>query len=188
MGIYNNSRKANASVEMSIDISVSKSLGLLIIGLIFIALGIWLIKGGAFEERGQASIYVGWLVTVLFGIRSFQIFIGLTFGEKSPFVISSTGLRDARMFSGEISWSAISSISTCKQWGSSTVWLDVEKKCLSNLKLRPLARLLRMTNLSFGFGGLHMSSNELDISFKEFQARIVKYATVHNPDILINVS
>lgn len=187
MSIYNAPNTANALVEMSIAKSVSKSLGVLMLGLIFVVLGIWLIKGGALESRGQVSVYVGWLVTILSGIRSFQIFIGLILGEKSPFVISSTGLRDSRMFSGEISWSAISCISTCKQWGSSAVRLDVKKECLRNLKLGPLARMWRMMNLLVGFKDIYISSNELDISFKELQARIVKYATVHNPDIQINV-
>lgn len=164
-----------------IERSVSKLIGLVAIGVAFVAIGVWMINGGAEESRGKVVIYVGWLGTVFFGLCLLGAILSLLFGHRKPVELSTQGFWDKRALVQEVPWSAVSRISVWSHRGTSLLRVQFTDEAILRNQLTPIAKANNWLNKLFGLHGIYLSSVDLDISFCELRRLFQKYLSEYNP-------
>ncbi len=170
--------------QRTVNRSVSKLIGILGIGGIFLAMGVWLIQGGAVDTRGEVSVLYGWLSVLVFGLLSTKFFVRLILGEKTPVRLSPNGLVDKRYFKEEIPWSAFSRVSVWSHRGNSAIRLQLASEGTHQFEFTWSATITRWFNKSVGLDGRYMTSNDLDISFSELRNLMFTYVKEFQPSAL----
>lgn len=170
--------------QISIRRSLPKSIGLLIVASVFVAIGIWLVRGGAVGTKGTSTIFFGWVTVVFFGICSVLALFRLIFGSNTPVILSPTGFVDKRSFKREIPWSEISHVSVFSYRKTSMIRLQLAYDGIDRLELTWSATITRWLNKPFSLDGLYISSSDLDISFPELWDVTRRYVTEFCPHAL----
>jgi len=94
-------------------------------------------------------------------------------------VLSPQGLRDRRLASGVIPWSAIRGIATWSRHGQAFMVLDVAPEVEASLGLSKIARMTRGPNRSLGVEGLCVGSQGLAVSHEALLRMTAGYAEAH---------
>lgn len=167
--IYTRAMPIDTSATVQFKRSGWKLFGFVLIGLVSLAIGIWLIRGGAVDGRyGEFSIVLGWISAPLFALCTLIPMGGLLFGEREPVTISPNGLLDTRLSSSEIPWSAIAGLSQWKRKRTSLICLDMTPESLEAIQLNHFARVVSWLNRPFTPSGIYVQSNDLDVTFSKF--------------------
>jgi hypothetical protein len=161
--------------------SDSKLFGLAAISAVFVAIGVWMIQGGAVEHRGEAPVFWGWLCTVFFGLCLLVCIHRLIFGHRQPVELSPQGFWDKRALTQEVPWSAVSRISVWSHRGTSLLRVQFLDEAMQHTKLSPIGWATRWLNKPIGLDGVYLSSGDLDISFSELRILFQKYLLDYNP-------
>lgn len=161
--------------------SVSKLIGLVAIGAAFVAIGVWMINGGAVESRGEGTVYLGWIATMLFGLSLLVAIHSLIFGHRKPVELSTQGFWDKRALAQEVPWSAVSRISVWSHRGTSMLRVQFTDETILRNQLTPIGKTTRWLNKPFGLDGVYVASTDLDISFSELRMLFQKYLSEYNP-------
>jgi len=164
-----------------IESSVSKLIGLIASEAAFVAIGVWIINGGAADSRGESSVYIGWIVTVFFGLCLLVTIHRLIFGHRKPVELTKQGFWDKRALKQEVPWSAVSRISVCSHRGTSTLRVQFTDEAMLRNQLTPIGKTTRWLNKPFGLDGIYVGSTDLDISFSELRSLFQKYLSEFNP-------
>ena len=164
---------------MTIPISKLKTMKLIVIGIVFVAIGILISHSDVF---GRFGIIVGWFIGIFFGLTTLISGYSLISPNKDKVVLTPTGLLDTRYSSTEIPWISLTNISTLSIHRTSFVVLDLPKKEFDKLQLKIVPRSLRRLNSAYmGKDNISIHSIDLEISFKDLKRAINTYAKAHNP-------
>lgn len=161
--------------------SVSKLLGLAFILAVFVAIGVWLIQGGAVETRGEISVLIGWLITVFSALGWIVLIQRLIFGHYEPVELSTHGFWDKRALRHEVPWSAVSRLSTWSHRGTSMLRVQLKNDAMEQITLTPTGQITRRLNKPFGLDGIYVGCEDLDISYQELRLLFQRYLSEHSP-------
>lgn len=164
-----------------IERSVSKLTGLVAIGAAFVAIGVWMINGGALDSRGEGTVYLGWTGTVFFGLCLLVVVHRLIFGHRKPVELSTQGFWDKRALTQEVPWSVVSRVSVWSHRGTSLLRVQITDEAILRNHLTPIGKTTRWLNKPFGLDGIYIGSTDLDISFSELSMLFQKYLSEYNP-------
>lgn len=164
-----------------INRSVSKLFGLVASGAAFVAIGVWMINGGGVDlHPGESSVYLGWIVTVFFGLCLLGLIHRLIFGHRKPVELSTQGFWDKRVLSQLVPWSAVSRISVWSYRGTSMLRVQFTDEAILHNQLTPIGKT-RWLNKPFGLDGIYVACTDLDISVSELRIVFQKYLSEYNP-------
>lgn len=161
--------------------SVSKIVGLIAIGTFFLAISVWLIRGGAIDSRGEVTLLWGWLGTIFFGLCLFLSIHILLFGYRTPVELSPQGFWDRRILKQEVPWSLVSRISIWSHGRISLLRIQLTDGAITEEQLTSMGKRARWLNKAFGLDGIYVDSMYLEISFSELSDLFQKYLEYYNP-------
>lgn len=164
--------------------SLPKSIGLLIVGSVFVVGGIWLVYDGYVDTKSTSTVVLGWLSVLFFGMSSALILYRLIFGSNTPVILSQTGFVDKRLFRGEIPWSEIARVSVFSYRKASQIRMELTYEGINSLDLTWSTKIIGWINKPFSSDMLYITSSELDISFPEFWIVMRRYVTEFCPHAL----
>jgi hypothetical protein len=170
-----------------IERSVSKLIGLIAIGAAFLAIGVWLINGGAVDSRGESSVYIGWIGAAFSGLCLLVAIHRLIFGHRKPVELSKQGFWDRRALTQEVPWSAVSRISVWSHRGTSILRIQFTDEAILRNRLTPIGKTTRWLNRPFGLDGVYVASTDLDISFSELRTLFQNYLSEYNPAAAVDI-
>lgn len=167
----------DTSRAVEIEASPIKLLGLAIIGVIMTALSTAIalrllsnVAPGSFAE------FAGYVGMLLFGACTLLAF-WRAFTTRGPVVtITREGIRDRRIATDFIPWSAVNDITIWKQNRQRFIVLAVDPAVEATLNLSRMARWTRNANRSLGADGLCLGTNDLKIGFDQMLATIFAFA------------
>ncbi|MDB5666759.1 STM3941 family protein [Cypionkella sp.] len=170
--------------QTTIRRSCPKIIGLLLVAIVFIALGILLIYVSLGNPERRKILFFGWLSVLFFGMCSGLVLYRLFYASKTPVIFSPTGLIDKRSFIGEIPWSAIARVSVFSTPRSSLIRLELVSYGSYRLQLSRSGKFVRSMGKLFNMDGLYISSSEIDISFPELWSLMRSYVKEFCPRAL----
>jgi len=167
----------DTSRAVEIEASPVKLLGIAVIGVVMTALSTAIalrafpkIQPGSFTEFcGYAGVLVFGACTLL------AIWKALT--THGPVVtLTREGIRDRRIATDLIPWSAVKDITIWKHHRQRFMVLAVDPAVEAGLNLTRTARWTRNANRSLGADGLCLGTNDLKIGFDEMLATTMAFA------------
>lgn len=175
--------KNNGSLgRKTVKRSLLKSIGLLVAGCVFVAMGVQLVQGYAVGTRGEFTIYLGWVGLLFFGPASILIFWSILFGARIPVEFSQTGFTDRRSCSKEIPWKSIAKMVVDSH--HRLIRLQLTSNEFYDHQLTRRARAVRWIHKPFGKDGIFVSSSDLDISFANLLKLMRQYLSQYSPSAL----
>jgi hypothetical protein len=109
--------------------------------------------------------FIGYIGIVFFGLCTGILVWRLLTVRGAIVTITSEGIRDTRIASELIPWSAITGVSTWRHRGQKALVLAVDSAVENRLTLTRFARWSRATNRAFGIYGLCIAATGLNISY-----------------------
>jgi hypothetical protein len=167
----------DTSRAVEIEASPMKLLGLAAIGVALTALSAAAalrvfpkIQPGSFAE------FFGYVGVLFFGACALvAVWKALT--SHGPVVtITQEGIRDRRIASDLIPWSAVNDISTWQHRRQRFMVLAVDPAVEAGLDLTRMARWTRNANRGLGADGFCLGTNDLKIGFDELLATTIAFA------------
>ncbi|MGC1495092.1 MAG: STM3941 family protein [Sulfitobacter sp.] len=184
---WTNGMSVDTSVAITIPQSTAKIFRAFLISIVFIALGVWLVQGGAMDtRRGGLSVIAGWACLALFGLGGIALGYSLCFGTRKPILITPTGIHDTSKFASEIAWTEIKGISERKIKGTSLMCLDVDAQAIERAGPTRSFRHNITLDKAFGFDGIPIGVVIHETTFNAFWNVVRAYAVKHNPEIRID--
>jgi hypothetical protein len=167
----------DTSRAVEIEASVLKLIGISVGGLVLAALSV-AIALHAFPniQSGSSTEFYAYLGAPFFGAVTFlALWRALT--SRGPVVtITREGIRDTRVATEYIPWSAIKDIGVWKHHRQRVLVLDVDPVVEAGLGLTRVVRWSRSANRALGVEGLCVTAVGLKIGFDELQATILAFA------------
>lgn len=161
--------------------SVFKTAGAFATVVGLVAIGVWLIQGGAVDSRGEISVFVGWLTTIVCGIGLLILFGRLLFGGRYPLQLSAQGFLENSLLKKEVPWNAVSRISIVSNRRTPLLRIQISDQDFLNQHLTFLGRVTRCLNYPFGRDEIYVSSVGLDASFSELSKLFRTHLAEFNP-------
>ena len=160
----------DASRDWEFKPSLWKLIGLCSIGIVMTGASLFIaLVASQMETRGIAEFLItnllGCVGIIFFGFCTVVSFRQLTSLEKSKLFVTSSGIKDLRISSDEISWSSIHSMSLAEVRGQRFMLLAIDPAVEARMKLTRLAKWSRGPNKLLGFDGLCVSATGLDVEF-----------------------
>lgn len=163
--------------------SLLKLFGLVVGGVVFVAIGVWMIQGGgADSSRGAPPAFLGWLCAVFFGLATVVGIFRAIFGPRKPLELSPYGFWDKRVFDREVPWSSVVRISIWSHRGTSILIVKLTDEAMQGIKRPKMNFVARWMNKPFGIDGISIVTGDLAISFSEFVSLFQKYLAKYNPE------
>ncbi|MGE0765475.1 MAG: STM3941 family protein [Hyphomicrobiaceae bacterium] len=157
-----------------------KMLGLGVLGIGMTALSAVIAVAPPFlASVGLFGRTFGVIGALFFGLCTVLIFWRAITSTGAVVTLSPTGLRDVRVASEEIPWSAIRGISTWAFQGQKIMVLDVDPKIEAGLGLSAIARMTHDANRLLGADGLCVASQGLGTSYASLLAITTAYLAAH---------
>jgi hypothetical protein len=165
---------------IEIENSPLKMLGLAAAGVVFVALGIAMVRGYIDGPVPDAFVsFIGWASIVFFGPCTLVILWRLV-RQRGPVVtIAPQGIRDIRVAAGFIPWKAVGKISTWSFQKQKAMVLAVEPGAESKLPLTRMARTTRDMNRALGADGLCVTASGLKTDYDTLLATSNAYWQTH---------
>lgn len=168
----------DTSGTIAIEQSPWKMLMLLFGSLAFVAAGWWMI--GATERTGRQSLetihFFGWASIVFFGLCALILLWRLATVRGPVITLTPEGIRDTRVSSDIIPWTAIRSITTWSHKGTSAMVLGLRAGEEEKLKLSAITRMTRGANKALGADGLSIVATGTKISHDRLMDTAIAYA------------
>jgi hypothetical protein len=126
-------------------------------------------------EPGSFQQFVGYCGLVFFGFCTLAG-IWMLFTARGPIVtISSEGIRDTRITSDIIPWSAVHKISTWRLQRQKAMVLAVDPAVEERLNLSRMVRMTRKANIALGADGLCVTAQGIKIDYDTLLSTSLKY-------------
>ncbi len=164
-------------------LSKSKNFGLLLIGIVFVAIGIWMISIPDADIEAQRRFNspwlvhgLGWTAVLFFGLCSLFAVRNL-FSPKPGLVLDREGLTDqsSGLAVGFIPWRDIAGFEPCVLQGQKMLVVLLENPQAYVEKGGPIRRHLYRMNLGLVGSPFAISSNALKLDFDELVALCSRY-------------
>lgn len=117
-------------------------------------------------ERGLCAIGA-----VFFAFCTAVAFWRLATERGAVVTLAPDGIRDTRLASETIPWSAVRGVSTWSAFGQRVMVLDVDPETEKRLNLSAIARATRGANKALGADGLCVTAQGLDAAYDQVLAR-----------------
>jgi len=161
--------------RLAARVSKGKTIGLVLIAAVFVAIGIWMVTDPQPSRRiGDVALVwsVGWLSIVFFGACG-AIGARQLFRTRSVLEIDAQGILWRRWSDQIIPWSAVVRAELRSVYGQNflCLWLDAPARYPSRSTLGKLSAL----NKGMGFGDIALSTQGTDQSFD----RLVEVVDAH---------
>jgi hypothetical protein len=124
---------------------------------------------------------VGALGAVFFGLCTVVVVWRLFTSQGPVITISPEGIRDTRIASEVIPWSAVTAISTWQFKGQKAMVLGMKPGIEARLGLTRTARWTRSANRSLGADGLCVTASGVKIDYDTLLRTCVAYANAKQP-------
>lgn len=126
---------------------------------------------------GQLAALAGMFV---FGVCSFVLL--RRFSAGGPVVtLAPEGIRDQRIATAFVPWTAIRRISTRERYGQRVMVLEIDPIAEAQLPTARAVTWLRFANARLGADGLCVSGQGLDVGYDELLAMTTHYAEAARP-------
>ncbi|WP_421849012.1 STM3941 family protein [Oricola sp.] len=166
---------------VSIRRSLSKSIALIAAHFAVVALGVCMVRDGVIgSSYGESTVYAGWAIIVLSGVRSVQLLGRLFFVHPTYVVLSPTGFTDKRCFRGEIPWSAIDRMSVWTFRLTSSIHLRLHADHAADFNPTWSSRFTRWIKRR----DIIVFSSDLDVSFSELLEVMRSFFEDYQPSAL----
>jgi hypothetical protein len=154
-----------------------------VLGIIFIALGVFLALAG---QNLMAKV-AGYFCALYFGAVLLNNYIWPLLHWRGPIItIAPEGIRDIRIAAGFIPWDAIARISTRSSQGFGVgrcMMLFLKPGVTRQLSLTWFGWLTRVLNPLFGVNGLTILAAGLKTDYDNLFQTTLAYARAYNPQI-----
>ena len=177
--------KLDTSKSMAFEKSKMQLFALALGGIVFVLIGIWLVRGGAVTRKGEWTILFGWVSIVFFGVATLLILRRLVSPARTVLTLSPEGFCDTRISKETIPWSSVLTISTWEMRSSKFVIVLLEPAFEATLTINPIQRFTRRANAALGADGLFVNAMGVKLSFGELINYFTNYAKSHNPSVRI---
>jgi hypothetical protein len=168
----------DTSRTIVIEGSPAKLILLSVLGIVMTAASLLVALHPSFRADILAQV-VGYFGAAFFGLATLIAIVRLARARVAVVTISPQGIRDVRIASETIPWSAIRGISTWSFQGPQVMVLAVDPAVESGLTLSTIARWTRSANAKLGADGLCVSAAGLKIGFTELLSTSMAYARQH---------
>jgi hypothetical protein len=167
----------DTSRAVEIEASPVKLLGLAMLGVMMTALSAAIaLRAFPRIQPGSFAEFCGYAGAVFFGACTL-LALWRAFTSHGPVVtITREGIRDSRIATDLIPWSAVNDITIWKQHRQRFIVLAVDPAVEAGLNLTRMARWTRNANRSLGADGLCLGTNDLKIGFDEMLATTIAFA------------
>ncbi len=162
-----------------VERSIRRLLLLVAVGLLLSALSgaiaVGLIPGGIL------AALIGAFGTLFFGAATALTLWRLLTLPRAALVLDAEGILDRRLSPDVVPWHAIAGARVETIMGQSFIVLSVDPDVETRLRVSPVQRLSRAANAGFGFEGVLIAVQDLDIDAGRLWHAIVAYREAHEP-------
>lgn len=173
------SKLIDTSATTTVEQSPWKMLLLLLGSLAFVAAGWWMTGATAGTSRQSVGTihFFGWASIIFFGFCALVAVRQLVTFRGPVVTFSPRGIRDIRVSSDTIPWTAVRSINTWSHKGTRIMVLGLHPGEEEKLVLSAITRMTRSANKALGADGLSIASTGMKMSHDRLMETAIAYAT-----------
>lgn len=155
--------------ETIIRTSIWKSIGILLICMMFVVLGIFIL----FVGKDWKSFSIALLSIVLFGL-GFVVLLRQALDRRPRIIIDEIGVTDRTLGVGRIDWDDIQASAINSVFTNSFISLKISNIEKYTGRLSNTSKKLTKINKSLGFGELNLNLSLVDMKAKKIQELVMK--------------
>ena len=147
-------------------------------GLVFVALGVWLLS---IDPSNLSLKIIGSLSILFFGAMTCLIVWRLLTQRGPVITLTPQGFHDIRVTKSAVPWSAVDAIGTWSSQGQASVIVRLKPGEEQKLELTTIARMTRKANAALGADGLAVTAQGTKISHDALLSAIIGYCERYAP-------
>ena len=161
---------SNPAETTEIVSSPAKHVVLALGGIVFVALGVWLLN---IDPNDLSLKVIGSLSILFFGAMTGLIVWRLLTQRGTVITLTPQGFHDIRVTKSAVPWNAVEAVSVWSSQGQASVIVKLKPGEEQKLELTTIARMTRKANAALGADGLALTAQGTKISHDALLSTII---------------